>query len=46
MDASVVVGVVRGAFFVDGGYPVEFPGCGPFRCREDGACKNGDGESE
>ena len=43
MYASVVVGVVSGAFFVKGGDPVEFPGGGPFGCGEDSACKDGDG---
>ena len=44
--AAVVVGVVRGAFLVEWGEPVEFPERGPFGSGEDGAGKEGDGERE
>ena len=46
VDAAVIVGVVGGAFLVEGSKPVEFPESGPFGCGENFACKEIDGKGE
>ena len=46
VNASVIVRVVGGTFFVNGSDPVELPGSWPFRCRENGACKYGNGQGK
>ena len=46
VDATVIVRVMGGTFFVEGGKPMEFPESGPFGSGEDFACKESDGKGE